>query len=248
MTRGRASLLALAFVATTTGASAADKTPIAALKESARPASDGAHGTSVASIPGLTFEARPPHTRQEWIGKAATKQGYCLVGFDNQLRMTEQSWAPGERGEELWRLVTKDEKPTLERTAFTFDKTSRELTLVRRTSVELREVARAPEGVVVWGFRSGGEVFIVATGAYSGLEAMPTSSDNDVLPLMSSDCAFGAVRLDLRKADAGVTGQLSGSLGTEGKEGTAFVVDASISRVGRDRDARLAVRVRVSKP
>ena len=246
--RTRGTLLALALVASTADATAADKTPLAALKEAPSPASDGARGTSVASISGLTLEARPTGSRQEWIGKAATKQGYCLVGFENQLRMTEQSWAPGERGEELWRLVKKDDKATLERTAFTFDKTSRELAVVRRTSVELREVARAAEAVVVWGFRSGGEVFVVASSAYSGLEAIKTPDDNDILPTMSSDCAFGAVRLDLRKADAGVTGQLSGSLATEGKEGPSFVVDASISRVGRDRDARLAVRVRVAKP
>lgn len=245
--RGRGMLLALGFVASTSDATAADKTPLTALKEAPAPASNSGRGTSVASIAGLTIEGRPTGSRQEWVGKAATKQGYCLVGLENQLRMTEQSWAPGERGEELWRLVTKDERTTLERTAFTFDKTSRELAVVRRTSVELREVARAVEGVVVWAFRSGGEVVVVATGAYSGLEAIKASDDNDTLPLMSSDCAFGAVRLDVRKADAGVTGQLSGSLAAEGKEGPSFVVDASISRVGRDRDARLAVRVRVAK-
>lgn len=245
--RARTLVLAVGLVTATTAASAAEKTPIAALKESPAPATDVSAAKPVDAIAGFTLEARPPSTRQLLIGKAATKQGYCLVGFENQLRMSESSYEPGQRGEELWRLVTKDDKTTLERTTFTVDQATRALAVVRRTSVELREVARTPEGVVAWGFRSGAEVFLVATGAYSGLEAIKKTDDSEVLPFMSSDCTFGAVRLDARKAEAGVAGQLSGSLASEGKEGPTFIVDASIGRVGRDREARLAVRVRVAR-
>ena len=244
----RAPLLLGALFLVAIPATAADKTPLAALKESPAAIASPTGGKTT-TIPGLALEARPPYTRQEWLAKAATKDGYCIVSMNSTMQLNETSWSPAGDGQELWRVVTKEDKTTLERTTFGVDVPNRTVSLVRRVSVELREVARSPEGVVVWSFRLGPEVIVIATGAYSGTEEAKKTEDGDgSLPFMSSDCKFGAIRLDARRANVGVVGQLSGSLATEGKEGPTFIVYASISRVGRDPEPRLAVRVRMNKP
>jgi hypothetical protein len=64
----------------------------------------------------------------------------------------------------------------------------------------------------------------------------------------SSDCPFGIARLDTRVAAAGTVAQLRGTLPSEGtgkaKVTPRFTADVSLSRLARDREPLLAVRVR----
>jgi hypothetical protein len=151
---------------------------------------------------------------------------------------------------DLDRLVEKDGKATLERTRVHFDPAEGTLTATGRSRVELHEVARTPAGIVVWAYRDGNDVVVLARNIERGQESAHAGPDEMIFPFVSAEsCPFAGGRLDAAKPEAGSALQLVGNLPARGtgkeKVIPTFIVDASLSRVARDPEARLAVRVRV---
>ncbi len=151
---------------------------------------------------------------------------------------------------ELDRLVEKDGKVALERTRLHFDPSDATLNATSSARVELHEIARNPAGIVVWAFREGRDVVVLARNVERGVESRPAESDESQIPFVSAEgCPFAGARLDARKPESGSIAQLSGALPPRGegkdKVPRMFLIDASLSRVARDPEPRLAVRVRV---
>jgi len=206
------------------------------------------------SLPGVTVKSKDGYGSTRWHDvNAATGRGYCLSTTDGGYRWMS-SWGTSAKGSasdlNLDRLAEKDGKATLERTRVRFDPSDASLTTAGRSQVELREIARTPAGVVVWAFREGRDVVVLARNIERGIEARRPNAEEGMFPFVSSDgCPFAGARLDARKAENGSVAQLTGALppvGT-GKEKVVprFIVDASVSRVGRDPEAMLAVSVRM---
>jgi hypothetical protein len=208
-----------------------------------------------AAIPGLALTSKdgPDATRWHEV-KAATGRGYCI---QSQTGSTGWSSSRGvsSRGAaeelDLVRLVEKDDKATYQLTRVHFDPPSGTLTATSRWAVELTEIARTPAGVVVWAYRDGKDVVVLARNVDGGVASRPPAGGDDApFPFVSVDgCAFAATRLDGRKPESGAVAQLAGSLPARGtgkeKVVPRFIVDASLSRVTRDPEPRLAVRVRL---
>jgi hypothetical protein len=164
------------------------------------------------------------------------------------------SWGTSSKGSasdlDLDRLVEKDGKATLERTRVHFEPSDATLTTKGRSQVELREVARTPSGVVVWAFREGRDVVVIARNVERGVESPRPGAEEGMFPFVSADgCPFAGARLDGRHAENGSVAQLSGALPSVGtgkdKVVPRFIVDASLSRVGREQEPRVAVSVRM---
>lgn len=206
------------------------------------------------AIPGVAVKSRDGYRDTKWHDlNAATSRGYCLVSREGGYRWMA-SWGTSSRSNaediELDRLVEKDGKVTLERTRLHFEPGDASLAATSTACVELHEVARSPAGIVVWGFREGRDVIVLARNVDRGVESRPPESDESAIPFVSAEgCPFAGARLDARKPDEGSIAQLNGSLPARGtgkeKVIPQFSVDASLSRVARDPEARLAVRVRV---
>jgi hypothetical protein len=204
----------------------------------------------VASVAGLVVQKTPPYPKATYVNvDAAASRGYCFVSRDYTLRLAKSVGSDDVK--ELWHLSESGGEVTLERTLLDIDRETREVLVAGRASARLREVARSPSGVVAWAFRDGADVVVVAKGADGGVESVHPTRDDEpsVVPFVSSECAFGAVRIDARAPDKGAAGQLVGSLPPkgEGKDKVIprFAVDVSLSRVARDPEPTLAVRVRV---
>jgi hypothetical protein len=206
------------------------------------------------AIPGVAVKSTDGHRDTKWHElKAATSRGYCLVSREGGYRWMA-SWGTSSRSNaealELDRLVEKDGKVTLERTRLHFEPGDATLTATSTARVELHEVARSPAGVVVWSFREGRDVIVLARNVDRGVESRPADSDESSMPFVSAEgCPFAGARLDARKPENGSVAQLNGALPArgEGKDKVVpqFSVDVSLSRVARDPEAKLAVRVRV---
>jgi hypothetical protein len=206
------------------------------------------------AIPGVTVTSKDGHRDTKWHDlNAATGRGYCLVSTVGGFRWMS-SWGTSSRSNaedlELDRLVEKDGKASLERTRLHFEPGDASLTATSSARVELHEVAKSPAGVVVWGFRDGRDVVVLARNVDRGVESRPPNTDEALIPFVSAEgCPFAGARLDARKPEAGSVAQLNGSLPAKGtgkdKVVPQFTVDASVSRVAREPEARLAVRVRV---
>jgi hypothetical protein len=187
---------------------------------------------------------------------ASTARGYCFATSDSGPRWTS-TWGLRSRGQaeeiDLDRFVERDGKATFERTRVVLDPKTGTVTAKGRSSVELQEIVRGPEDVVAWAYRDGKDIVILARHAERGVESRRKTNDDDgSFPFVSADeCPFAGVRLDARKPDAGAFVQLSGSLPAKGKGKERvvprFVIDASLSKVARDPEPLLAVRVRVSQ-
>jgi hypothetical protein len=139
----------------------------------------------------------------------------------------------------------------LERTHLAFDPPSATLTATTRSQVELHEIARSVDGVVVWAFREGGDIIVLARNVDRGQESRKEADDEGMFPFVSADgCPYAGARLDARKPELGAFVQLAGELPAQGtgkdKVTPRFFIDASLSRVARDPEPRLAVRVRTT--
>jgi hypothetical protein len=152
---------------------------------------------------------------------------------------------------ELWRLTEADGKATLERTRFEVASYLKSAWVKSRTSIELREVAKA-SGVTVWGYREpSGDVVLLARGGEGGREsARPKKVPEDQgIEFVSSDCSFGATRINAAAIRSGGAAQLRGSLPAvgEGKQKVIprFVIDGSLAKLARDPEPVLSVRVRL---
>ena len=206
------------------------------------------------AIPGVSVKSKDGYRDTKWHDlNAATSRGYCLVSREGGYRWMA-SWGTSSRSNaediELDRLVEKDGKVTLERTRLHFEPSEASLVATGTARVELHEVARGPAGVVVWGFREGRDVIVLARNVDRGVESRPAESDESAIPFVSAEgCPFAGARLDARKPGEGSVAQLNGALPARGsgkdKVVPQFMVDASLSRVARDPEAKLAVRVRV---
>jgi hypothetical protein len=205
-------------------------------------------------IPGVTIKTKDAYRDSKWHDlTAATSRGYCLISREGGSRWMS-TWGTSSRSEaeelELDRLVEKDGKATLERTFLHFEPSEPLLTARSTARVELHEIARSPAGVVVWGFREGRDVVVLARNVDRGVESRPADSDEAAMPFVSAEgCPFAGARLDARKPQEGAIAQLSGVLPARGtgkdKVVPQFMVDVSLSRVARDPEAKLAVRVRM---
>jgi hypothetical protein len=206
------------------------------------------------TVPGLAVKSKDGYRGTVWHDvNASIGRGYCLATTEGGYRWMS-SWGTSSKGTasdlDLDRLVEMDGKATLERTRVHFDPADASLTTKGRSHVELREVAHTPAGVVVWAFREGRDVVLLARNVERGVESRVPSSEDGGFPFISADgCPFAGARLDARRPDAGSVAQLTGTLppvGT-GKEKVVprFMVDASLSRVARDPEPMLAVTVRV---
>jgi hypothetical protein len=205
------------------------------------------------AIPGLVLQSKDGPRDTRWHDlTAATARGYCIQSSEGGLTWssTRGSSSRGTAEDfDLVHFVEKDEKVTLERTRVHFDPPSGSLTAMSRSAVELKEVARTAAGIVVWAYRDRKDVVVMARHVERGMESRRVSSDVNQ-PFMSSDgCPYGGARLDARRPELGAAAQLAGNLPAHGKGKERvvprFIVDASVSRVSRDPEPMLAVRVRV---
>lgn len=206
------------------------------------------------AVPGLTVKSKDGYRGTVWHDvNAAIGRGYCLATTEGGYRWMS-SWGTSSKGSvsdlDLDRLVEKDGKAILERTRVHFDPADASLTAKGRSQVELREVARTPAGIVVWAFREGKDVVLLARNIERGVESRVPPSEEGGFPFISADgCPFAGARLDARKPDAGSVAQLTGTLPPVGtgkdKVVPRFMIDASLSRVARDPEPMIAVTVRV---
>jgi hypothetical protein len=93
---------------------------------------------------------------------------------------------------------------------------------------------------------------LVARGADAGRELLPEKAEADSLGLTSSECTFGATRLSASAAHKGTFAQLRGSRPAIGERASRlvlpFIVDSSLTKLKRDPEPVLSVRVRTLEP
>jgi hypothetical protein len=109
--------------------------------------------------------------------------------------------------------------------------------------------------VVAWAYREGRDVTVVARTdrEASGLQSPQAGKEDTVTSFLSADCGFVLARLDGKKPAAGavarIVGRLSPRVEENGEERRKiwprFFVDASLSKVTRDPEPILSVRVRI---
>lgn len=207
------------------------------------------------TVPGLTMKSKEGYGPLRWLEMfAATSRGYCIAQkvFGFRWMGTYGASARSQTEDlDLDRLTEKDGVVTLERTRVHFDPPSATITATGRSHVVLTELTRTAAGVVVWAYREDGAVVVLAKRVERGVESHQLASENTGgVSLISADgCPFAGARLDARKPDAGSFAQLSGALVPQGtgkdKVIPKFIIDASLSRVARDPEPLLAVRVRM---
>lgn len=242
------SLLAVASLAVSSPAAAADKAPLSALPTLAAPR-DRTDPPKDYGVTGLAVKEHDSAARSYLELVAATSRGYCIADTESGLRL-EASTTYLEGRIELWRLAESDGKATFERTRFEVASYLKNTWMKSKTTIELREITRA-NGVAVWGFReANGDVVLLARGATGGREVRPNKPDEEAgFDFVSSGCSFGAVRLSTSASKAGALAQLQGALPPvgEGKSKVVprFVVDGSLAKLSRDPEPVLAVRVRM---
>ncbi|MDB4936038.1 MAG: hypothetical protein JWP87_3010 [Labilithrix sp.] len=209
---------------------------------------------AITGIAGATVKSKDGYRGSRWHEvTTAAARGYCLTSTEGGFRwMSTYATSSGSNAEDLDldRLVEKDGKVTLERTRVRFDPSDASLTATGRSRVELHEIARSPDGVVVWAYRDGRDVVVVTRNVDRGVESREVDVERNDFPFVSAEgCPFAGARLDARKPETGTFVQLAGNLAPRGtgKERVTprFTVDASLSRVARDPEPRIAVRVRV---
>lgn len=208
------------------------------------------------SVPGLALKTTDTRSSKWHELTTATGRGYCIQTDQGTGLQWTNNFGSSDRGAtvdlDLVRLVAVDEKVTLERTHVQLEPTKGEIVATGRSQVELHELTR-DNGVVVWAYRDGRHIVVLARNVDRGIEARraTTSEESDpVFPFVSIDaCPFAGVRLDTQKTDRGTFAQLVGSMPAKGtgkdKVTPRFTVDASLSRVARDPEAKISVRVRM---
>lgn len=227
-------------------AAAGERSPISLLPTLATPARPKEPGEPTA-LAGLTVkEAGTPAHRWNTVD-ASGAAGYCLVARSEALWLSTTN-GYGSGPDELWRFTEADGKAKLERTRF--ETADLKFRIKSRQSIELASVAKA-HGVTVWGFReANNDVTLLARGSSSGREVEGLRPDDgEAFQFTSSDCTFGAVRLAGKRASTGTIAQLRGELPPIGtgkdKRVPHFIIDASLSKLSRDPEPTLSVRVRL---
>lgn len=247
-----ASVVLGASIANAGGAAA----PISSLPTLPAPAPVRVTTPAAIAVPGVSLKSRDGFGGSKWHElTAATGRGYCFSATDTGLRFMD-SYGTSSKGDleelDLNRLVEKDGKTSLERTRIVFDPSTATVTPKGRSTVELSEITRGPDGVVVWAYRTGHEVMVITKRADRGMESHARGKPEDgiIIPFVSVDnCTYAGARLDVKRAESGSYAQLVGNLPPkgEGKEKVQqrFLVDASLSKVARDPEPILSVRIRV---
>lgn len=207
------------------------------------------------TVPGVTLKTRDGYNGTKWHDlTTATGRGYCFASTDGGFRFmnTMGMSSKSDRDEvDLDRLFEKDGKTMFERTRVALDGTTATVTAVGRATVELQEIGRGPEGLVVWAYRTGPDVIVLTKRADRGMESFQRQSDDGMqVPFVSVDgCPYAGARLDAKKPEAGTFAQLVGTLPAKGtgkeKVEQKFFVDASLSKVARDPEPMISVRIRV---
>lgn len=206
------------------------------------------------TVPGLTLKTRDGYAATKWHDlKAATGRGYCFSSIEGGFRFMD-NYGVSSKSEpdelDLDRLFEKDGKTLLERTRISIDGKTATVTAVGRAVVELQEIGRGPEGIVVWAYRIGPDVIVLSKRVDRGVESQRMSDDGTTAPFVSVDgCPYAGARLDAKKPETGTFAQLIGELPAKGtgkdKTTPKFFIDASLSKVARDPEPMLAVRVRI---
>jgi hypothetical protein len=246
------SSLLLATMLAAPSASAGTTTPVSALASLPR-AVPLKTPEATTSIVGLALKTKDGYRDTKWHDLlASTGRGYCLSSGEGGARWMSTYGSSSRSSAEdldLDHLVEKDGKVTLERTRVHFDPADATLTATGRSQVELHEITRTAAGIVVWAFRDGRDIVVLARNVERGMES-PRPQQDGTFPFISSDgCPYAGARLDARKPEAGTIAQLTGALPAQGtgkdKVIPRFMIDASLSRVSRDPEPMLAIRVRV---
>lgn len=251
---GLASAAVLLATLVPTEASAASTSPLSALAALPKPTALKIP-TATTTVQGLVLKTTE-HRSSKWHElRSATGRGYCMEIDQGTGRQWTSTFGVSDRGEAselaLLRLLTDGEKTSLERTTVKFEPSSAEMVATGRSTVELHEISRQ-NGVVVWAYRDGRNVVVIVRNVDRGIEARKPSGEEaePSFPFISVDgCSFAGAHLDTQKIDRGTFAQLVGSLPAKGtgkdKVTPRFTVDASLSRVTRDPEAKIAIRVRV---
>ena len=249
-----ASVLALTLLAPA-AALAGSTSPISSLATLPQPVALKS-SPYVEPIPGLTIKSKDGYGNTTWHDlTAATGRGYCLAQREVGYRWMGTYGASSRSATEdldLDRLTEKDGKVTLERTRVHLDPPSGTVTATGRSQVELKEIARTAAGVVVWAYRDERAIVVLAKRVERGVESRQLASDDGSPPFVSTEsCPFGGASLDARRSEGGTFAQLSGNLPAQGtgkdKVIPKFIIDASLSRVARDPEPLIAVRVRMTE-
>jgi hypothetical protein len=194
-------------------------------------------------VPGVTVKAEKG-SRVEYY-TAHTAPGYCLAytGFGMQLTNIWSTTVKEEDQVSLVRLVEKDGKASLEESRFTFDSNLSGVGASAKTTVPLTEVAKTAD-VTVWAYRQGKTITLVTRGVMSGMESPPPMTDADaMISSVSNDhCAFTLARLDTTM-QAPVAHLVRDTEPKKGEATTRTIIDASVSKVARDPEPLLAVRI-----
>ena len=231
-------------------ASAGQTAPLSALQT--LPTATSIRGAQPGTIAGIKLKTSAIGRNKEtkWH-ELTTSEGFCFSDTDVGAHWTNTAGS-SERNPvqdlDLNHLVDKDGKTTLERTKVRFDPSMGTVTATARTHVELTEVAKSREGAVVFAFREGTNIVLIARNGDSGMESHTLASDSSMVAFVSADgCAFSGVRIDARKPEAGAIAQMGITIpppkGEKGG-GTRLVVDASLSKLTRDPEPKLSVRIR----
>jgi hypothetical protein len=240
----------VAALLVSTPSTAGDKAPLSSLptipmaRERTEPESYG--------VPGLAVKEVRSGSREILELTALARRGYCIVDRERSMGLSASTALWGDEKpdqKELWHLVENDGKATLEQTRLMMVPSQKNAWALSTSSVELREVARS-NGVTVWAYRDRtGDAVLLARGAFSGREVRAKQEETG-FTFVSSDCGFGAVRLDATSAKAGAIAQLRGSLPPVGtgkdKVVPQFVVNGSLAKLARDPEPLLAVRVQLT--
>ena len=247
-----ATAIGLATVLGSSLASAGTTAPLSTIAALQAPATLK-NQTAGAAIAGLALKSKDGYRGTQWHDlTASTGRGYCISQKEFGYRWTATYGSGSNSAEEdlaLDRLVEKDGVATLERTRVHLNPASGTIEATGRSQVTLTEITRSPSGIVVWAFREDKAIVVLAKRATGGVEGHQLVDEGQV-PFVSADgCPFAGARVDARKPEVGSFAQLTGSLpavGT-GKDRVVpgFIIDASISRVARDHEPLLSVRVRM---
>jgi hypothetical protein len=205
------------------------------------------------SLPGLSLKSKDAYRGTVFHDlSAATGRGYCITQktFGYRWSSTYGGSSTGSEEElDLDRLVEKDGTAMLERTRVVFRPMYGTVTATGRSQVKLTEVTRTASGIVVWAFREDKAIVILARRATGGVEGHQLAEEGQGSFVSADGCAFAGARVDARKPESGSFAQLTGSLPPEGtgkdRVTPTFIIDASVSRVTRDPEPMLSVRVRM---
>jgi hypothetical protein len=190
--------------------------------------------TPDASAPVCLFNADPSMNRAMWMETGQTASYGTLFRTD--------------------RIVTTGEHPEIERSLI--EVSGDTVRVTGRQRIPLTVVARDPHGLVVYAYRTAGELFVLAPavgGTFRNTTFGATGTDMDPSSMFGSyDCGFVAARIEVRPS-TGASAVLSGNLALPAPLPTTgapprFVVNASVSKVLRDPEPVLSISVRVIEP